>query len=1175
MKKRALLLIAIFAVLMCIFAISASAADVTIDGVVYTTADNSNYDSYNGSATVKSATAEIVKIPDFITVDGGNKYVVDAIAEGAFRENKTVKEIYILSDYITKIPKNFVNNTLKGVLEKVFINFSNITSIGQSAFNQSHNPDYGMDAALTTFDFYDAAAFKADKSVVKITNPDLSKLTSLGNFAMQGVKFDRLELPATITSIPARVFQAARIDTIVVKGKLTSVGNAAFDVGAKPSAIYIDLSSVTTIGEYAFLFAKGYDSGNTTTQWYDLDGNKFVDLSSVTTFSQYAFSSSNLGSASTIAWPQNVSSVGFQCFRACNITGTVYFGADSTKNVTISEYALGGNPISTLILGEGVTKFSANNSSSSLKTIISLADTLNLASANIVSSGATIYAKATSGSSQSGVTIVKAPRVDITYAKRCGIVADVYDEASNITTFGVLNHTEGAGVPTTPSCTVPSGLEYRCSFCSALMRYEETAPAPGHTYDENSPLSVSALSCTTDEKKTFHCTTCGEDFEIVTAFATGHNHSEVSYPVESKDGTPGIKRFTCSNFNGTCGDYYEYAYKISPADLPVYITLKDGTKLTLTGNDVFEFEISVSNNVYSCRLISVKSEFTFDGKKYSTSTDVYSLSIPYGFTSVASSFSRYIAVLDFSTAGDVQFSNTFQDHTALKEIILGNGAKIGGSMFRGNTGLRIIRIADGASVVFPADTNIFLDFRSLEKFIIGNGANVRFERNKTFDVVNTPNCRLKAIEIGDGATVYFGNNTFNGEPELTTIKFGKNGNYTFEQNSFKNCTALENVIIPEGSTVTINGSAFEGCTALVNVFLPSSVKSVPASAFSGCNALSFVGLMGATSIGDNAFKASAEGEGALVIYSHATADMSISESAFAGRATKGITLYTMSQNAPSISVPCTLYKGIPHAQTPHTELETCLADGYIGYVTDCPCGVVYYDVDYTITNADGTTNASFDEKIILNDFDGHNFILSIKYENGFLTTGIKSSDCSRCSLKEFDDTVVPAIFTTIGFSAREKGTISGISVGFEVDISALNAYLSANKGTTTLTLSIFMVNPKNIDENGAFLTDGIINATKGSIQVNVTDIKYSFISCFVNGFDLNNEKHTSLELIIGAFIVKTENGVSTYEVVQKDYSDAKFTPVSKTYEFSDYTLYSVTVLTVINPTPVQQQEPVA
>ena len=122
MKKR-LLLIACIAILLCLaFAISICAEDVVLDGVTYATSDNSNFEGYNGSATVKSATAEIVTIPDFITTDSGNKYVVNAIATGAFKGNKTVKEIRVLSDYITKIPENFVNNTSSGgALEKAEI----------------------------------------------------------------------------------------------------------------------------------------------------------------------------------------------------------------------------------------------------------------------------------------------------------------------------------------------------------------------------------------------------------------------------------------------------------------------------------------------------------------------------------------------------------------------------------------------------------------------------------------------------------------------------------------------------------------------------------------------------------------------------------------------------------------------------------------------------------------------------------------------------------------------------------------------------------------------------------------------------------------------------------------------------------------------------------------------
>lgn len=1146
------------AILLCLaFAISICAEDVVLDGVTYTTSDNSNFEGYNGSATVKSATAEIVTIPDFITTDSGNKYVVNAIATGAFKGNKTVKEIRVLSDYITQIPQNFVNNTSSGVLEKVFINFSNITSIGASAFNQSSNDSYGMNATTTTFDFYDATSFKTDGSIVKVTNPDLSNLKSIGNYAMQGVKFDSLTLPSAIKSLSARCFQAAQIGVLRIEGKFTTIESSTFNLKVAPTAVYIDMSSVTTVKEYGFLF-KSLGSTNTTTQWFDLNGNATLDISNLTTIGNQAFASSNIGSATKISWPKNLSSLGEHAFRGCNMSGVAYFGADSTKNVTVSYYSLNGNNFSAIIFGEGVTKVSTSNFSSGVR-LIFLADTITFSSTDSIPSNSTVYAKATSGSTQSSsVSIVEINRSELTNSGFCGVSVNLYDKASNKFTFGELNHTEGSGTPTTPSCTVPSGIEYNCSVCGAFIRYEETAPAPGHTYDENAPISISKLTCTTDEKKTFVCSACGEEFEKITAYAIGHDHSVVSYPVVSTDGTPGIKRFTCANFDGECGDYYEYAYRISPADLSVYITFTDGTKLTVTGKDIFDFEIAVTNNVYSCVLNSVKGSFEFGGKSYSRS-NIQSITIPYGFTSVKPGFAPGIPVIDFTSAKDIQFSNTFQDNGTLREITFGDGAKIGGSMFRGAGNVSIIRIADNATVIFPADVNPFYDFRGLDKFIIGDGATVRFERNKTFDITmaNAVRVRLSEILIGDNATVYFGYNTFNGEPSLTTIKFGKNGNYTFEQSAFKGCTALENIIIPEGSTVTINGNAFENCTALKEIFLPSSITSIPANAFVGCSSLESVVLMGATSIGENAFNATTDKT--LTIFSHANGDLSINSKAFANRT--NVVLYTMSTNVTSLSTTSyTIYSGIPHSQYEAKLDPSCLANGYDGYATDCPCGSIVSEVTFTIyTSGAEATSGSYGVHTVIPSLGGHTDKIVIVYANGFDKEGSKSVACAVCSEVLSEATVVNPIFVHEGYSYKLNGEVTGIESAFKVDKEALEAYEQAS--VKKITFGMIIANPTYLGES--FFLNGIITASKGAIQVQVDMGDYSIFSCYISGFQ-KIDPQVNLELVIAGYTYEG-NDVSTLKLMQKTYEVGDESPAVSKVTKSDATLHTVNIANVKTP----------
>ena len=333
MKKKTLLLVVMVAILCCILAIGVSAADVEFDGVFYTTSDNTTaYEGYDGTATVntknQSNTATIISIPDTITV-GEKTYVVDKIQSSAFNGNKTVQEIRILSKYITAIPGSMILNTNGGALEKIFIDFSIITSVAQAGLNPSDQSN-GNNPVINSFYYYDAKAFIADGSEVKITSPNFASLTSVGQAAFQGAQFETLIVPAS-ASLSSQCFRRVQASEIIIKGDRTSIPSysfahcknvrrvvvesrnlktvegSAFNFSfqkvdnAYPSCdFYIDMSKLETINGGAFIFSSGYDHGITTVQWYNLEGEKTVDLSSVKSLGDSCFASSNLGSADYI-----------------------------------------------------------------------------------------------------------------------------------------------------------------------------------------------------------------------------------------------------------------------------------------------------------------------------------------------------------------------------------------------------------------------------------------------------------------------------------------------------------------------------------------------------------------------------------------------------------------------------------------------------------------------------------------------------------------------------------------------------------------------------------------------------------------------------------------------------------------------------------------------------------
>lgn len=1189
MKKRLLLIVAMMALLCCLFALSVSAANVEVDGVYFTTTDNSSaYEGYDGTASVntsnKTATAEIATIPSTITV-GGKTYVVNKIDNDAFAGNKTVKEIRILSKYITAIPYGMIANTYDGALEKIFIDFSIITSVAQAGLNPS-NQTNGNNPIVNKFYYYDADAFIADGSEVKITSPNFASLTSVGQAAFQGAQFETLIVPAS-ASLSSQCFRRVQATEIIIKGDRTSIpdysfahcanarrvvvesrnlqtiGGSAFNFSfqkvdnAYPSCdFYIDMSKVTTIGGSAFVFSSGYDHGITTVQWYNLEGEKSVDLSSVKSLGDSCFASSNLGSADYIKWPTALTSISDQAFRLCNIKQVLVINGAEGSKITLPYWAFVGNTFSGVVLGDNVTDSNAVFPNATFAVL--LADSVNINSSSFVSSSTPVYCKEIAVNTSFNTHKIATGTI-FNYGV-CGAGAEVKFADTTSLTLGTFNHTEGEGVPTTPSCTTPSGTEYRCTLCDSFIRYEETAPAPGHTYDESAPDSVEPLTCTTNEIKHYTCSACSEKVSVVTAYASGHSYTILSYPVVSVPGSAGIKRFTCSNFDGACGDYYEYAYRILPDEQDIRIEMIDGTKLVIKAKDILKYEVTEIDNIYKCRIYngSIKSSFVVGDVTYST-YDVKSFSIPYGVTQIDQGFKHgysNMTVIDLTDARDVNLPSTFRDNTDITEIILGDNVKLQGDTFRYMNTLSILRIADGATVVFPSGINPFSDFRGLDKIVIGDGANVRFERNTTISWNGDTTRRISAIEIGDNATVYFGYRTFNGEKSLATITFGENGNYTFAAECFQN-TILTSLNIPVSSTVTFEGNgAFKGCTALESVWLPANVTEVKKETFSGCTALSKVVLMGATSIGESAFNATSDV--VLTIYAHAAGDLTLGSNALANRA--NVVLYTNSKNITSLSnATYTIYSGISHAYTPHTEAETCFENGYIGYATDCPCGNIAYGASYTVyTNEDteGTEN-KLDEIIIVDEIDGHDIVITITYENGYDQEGLKCTTCSRDCGETWDSSATKPIITHKGYSYNLSGSVSGIQSGFHIELDALKEY---NQYNEDLVIGLGILNPKYLGDE--FFDGNVINADKGCLQINISSLDYSEISCMIS-FPSDNSLN-SLELVIFAYVCEGE-GTAPSQLIQKKYVENEASSAVSAVTRGENALHTVNLTYVKTP----------
>lgn len=503
MKKKIFLALAIIAMLTCLFALTASA--VEINGVHYTL-------DKDGTATVntdnRKATNLIAEIPSEVEYEG-KTYRVDTIATDAFFDNTTVTEIRILSEYITKIPSNMIANTYStGALKKIYIDFSKITSIGSAGLNPS-NQTNGNSPKANSFYYYDAKAFLKDGSDVVITCPDFSNCTYIGAAAFQGANFEKLIIPEAVY-INNQVFRATTIKELVLQGanrekidfysfqacnqlekitiesrNLKTISNDVFSGSGAVKEIYIDLSKCTSISTSAFQMGnKGYDQGNTQTQWYNLEGKKIVDLSSMKTIGNRAFASSNLGSAE-IVWPIALDSISDQAFRRCNINTMIYLNASEGKTITAPFWCFNGNAPTLIVYGEGVT--TVNNVFEAQCTAIFLADSITFGNdAKFDKAGSTLYCKSSVDSSKySNGTVINFTSGTVDYFGGCGLIAELTTAGGDVVLDKTTHNYTLVDYDNT-YCPINTMGNYECTKCADKKQVANEGTNPfkdGHAYD--------------------------------------------------------------------------------------------------------------------------------------------------------------------------------------------------------------------------------------------------------------------------------------------------------------------------------------------------------------------------------------------------------------------------------------------------------------------------------------------------------------------------------------------------------------------------------------------------------------------------------------------------------------------------------------------------------------------
>lgn len=553
MKKTVILFLTFVTIIACLLAVSALATE--IDGVFYTL-------DKDGTATVntknQTSTTEDVTIPSEVTHNGVT-YKVDSIEEKAFQNNDTVKVIRILSKHITVIPSRFILGTYDGALEKVFIDFPSITSIGTYGLNtSSERNDRTPSTCKESFYFYDAKAYLNDKSEVRIDKPVFNGNVAFGDACFQAcAKFTEVIIPsgATMaqqcfrrttatyleiqgedrTSLPYYGFaECSRLQTIKVLSKnISEVKGSAFGGCSAVTSIYIDLSKCVTINDSSFqIGSTGYDSGNTKTQWYNLDGEKKVDLTNV----QYlngsnkssAFSSSNIGSAE-ITWPKALKAIGNQMFRKCNITGTIYLNGTESNPISIEYYALDGNYPSIVILGDNVSYY--NCELTTAYTLVMLNPSIKITRSSLFkASGSQLYYAGFSADStytsfdRCTTTQIISGTAD--HYGPCGVVASLVTADGNVT-VGETTHNYNLVDYDNTYCPMNTMGNYLCDKCLDDKKEPNEGTNPikdGHTYNQIKSI-VYAQGFLSDGVKSTACACAYEKTEVVEPIFTFSGYS--------------------------------------------------------------------------------------------------------------------------------------------------------------------------------------------------------------------------------------------------------------------------------------------------------------------------------------------------------------------------------------------------------------------------------------------------------------------------------------------------------------------------------------------------------------------------------------------------------------------------------------------------------------------------
>ena len=286
------------------------------------------YSIVNGSAAAKRLeavarfefTSDVTKVSDSVCclrsypylVEARFKYAINLSAGDLFRDSKALKNV---------------------------VGYEKATKMGNSAFMGCTALESVCLPVDTTK--IPSKAFWGCKKITITNLAELTQLTTIGSSAFQDTSYLNFVLPDTVTTIESNAFQSAFKEgnggsfTIGKNSKLTTIGSSAFEDCRKfPTSVYIP-STVTSIGQNAFL------------KCYTLQTLENFENCKITTIENGTFS--YVTNLKSIKIPETVTTIG-TAFADNNYLTLVYIPKSVT---TIADTFTGGKPTTALFIYTG------------------------------------------------------------------------------------------------------------------------------------------------------------------------------------------------------------------------------------------------------------------------------------------------------------------------------------------------------------------------------------------------------------------------------------------------------------------------------------------------------------------------------------------------------------------------------------------------------------------------------------------------------------------------------------------------------------------------------------------------------------------------------------------------------------------------------------------------------